>query len=111
MGVIENIQKGLYDNKLAFPIKKGFMIYKNCKHCGSSYIDKEEEKKYVTAKLKYRHENAVMLGKLKQDLIKEAGIEGHPKADTLWNLAYDQGHSAGLQEIYNIFFEFLDLIK
>lgn len=111
MEVIEKIRSDVYVNKLIFPIKQDFMIHKRCEHCGSDYIDKEVEKNYTVAKLKYRHENAKMIGNLKQDLIKEAGIEGHPKADALWNMAYDQGHSAGLQEIYDQFFELLELIK
>ena len=111
MEVIDKIRNGVYENKLIFPRKQDFMIYKKCEYCGSKYKDKEEEKKYTVAKLKYRHEDAAMLEKLKQDLIREAGIEGHPKADTLWNLAYGQGHSAGFQEIHNQFFELLDLVK
>lgn len=111
MEVIEKIRSCVYENKLIFPIKQNFMIHKRCEHCGSTYIDKEVEKNYTVAKLKYRHEDAKMFTNLKQDLIKEAGIEGHPKADKLWSLAYEQGHSSGLQEIYNQFFELLELIK
>lgn len=110
MGVLENIQKGRYENKGAYPVQRNFRIYKTCEHCGSTYLDVKEKKRYTVAKLKYRHDNAEMIKKLKQDIIEEAGVVDNPKANDLWDIAWDQGHSSGLNEVYNYFFDYLKII-
>jgi hypothetical protein len=58
----------------------------------------------------YRIENARLLEVFRKDLEHEYGMIGHPKADVLWRLAYDRGHSAGYNEIYNEYDELSVLI-
>lgn len=38
-------------------------------------------------------------------------MEDHPKADTLWNLAWDKGHAHGYHEVYNEYNDLLDLVR
>ena len=46
----------------------------------------------------------------KADAIKECGLEGHPKADKAFSMAWDRGHSAGLPEVYMNLEELADLL-
>lgn len=39
------------------------------------------------------------------------GMVGHPKADELWNLAYEHGHSAGFSEVEIYYSDFVRLVK
>jgi hypothetical protein len=37
--------------------------------------------------------------KFKADLLRHLGIEGHPKAEKLYEIAWDEHHSSGLREV------------
>lgn len=39
------------------------------------------------------------------------GMVGHPKAELLWSKAWEQGHSNGLQEVYNAYGDLVDLAR
>ena len=39
------------------------------------------------------------------------GLTGHPKADKLYSLAWDMGHSAGYGEVENYYSDMADLLK
>lgn len=47
---------------------------------------------------------------LKERLLKETGLANHPKADRLWDLAWDRGHSAGFYEVEAEFRELATLL-
>lgn len=47
----------------------------------------------------------------KQELYKCYGVEGNPKAEALWRLAWEYGHSAGYSEVLNYWQDMVDLIK
>jgi hypothetical protein len=42
---------------------------------------------------------------------EEFGISGHPKADLLFNLAWEFGHSHGYNDVYSYYIDMVDLIK
>ena len=48
---------------------------------------------------------------LKKELEKEHSVVDHPKADLLFELAWSQGHSSGLEEVRLVYAEMVDLIK
>ena len=48
---------------------------------------------------------------LQTELEKEHGLTGHPKASTLFYIAYDKGHSAGMAEVANIYTTLSELLK
>lgn len=48
----------------------------------------------------------------RKDLLEELGVPAdHPKADLLWTMAWDRGHSSGLYAVRNEAIELVELIK
>lgn len=47
---------------------------------------------------------------LKAALAKELGLEGHPKFDKLYTIAYQHGHSSGFNEVAMYAEEFSELL-
>lgn len=47
----------------------------------------------------------------KSEMESRHGLVGHPKADRLYQLAWDMGHSAGYGEIETFYDEMADLLK
>jgi hypothetical protein len=47
----------------------------------------------------------------KRDLLADLGIADHPKADRLFELAWDYGHASGYSEVYNYALELVDLLN
>ena len=37
--------------------------------------------------------------RFKQDVLRENGLAGHPKAEKVWDLAWEEGCSAGYEEV------------
>lgn len=60
---------------------------------------------------KYRSEEQRLLAKFKEDVLEYCGISNHPKAEKLYAIAWDKGHSAGLYEVYLEVDELSELIK
>ncbi len=48
---------------------------------------------------------------LKADLEAENGVVGHPKANLLWSLAWEHGHSSGYSDVVNYYDNFVELLK
>lgn len=46
----------------------------------------------------------------KIDALVTLGIFDHPKADRAWKMAWDRGHSSGLEEIYQELKELCELL-
>lgn len=47
----------------------------------------------------------------KADLEKAFGVEGNPKAEKLWAISWDFGHSAGYDEVLSYYSELVELIR
>lgn len=47
----------------------------------------------------------------KQDLFAEYGVTNHPKAERVFELAYQYGHSAGYSEVMFYFGDLVQLIR
>jgi hypothetical protein len=47
----------------------------------------------------------------KLELLEEYGIERNDKFERAWSVAWDYGHSSGIQEVKNHFADLVDLIK
>lgn len=43
--------------------------------------------------------------------LRDAGIADNPKADNVWNLAYEYGHSNGYDEIWGYIQDLAELVK
>ena len=58
----------------------------------------------------YNEETQRLLEFFKQDLLKELELDGHPKANLLWNHAWDLGHASGLHEVLTYAEDLADLL-
>lgn len=67
--------------------------------------------KYYEEEREYREETSRLYQKFKDDLFKENGVTGNPKAQMAYDMAYDRGHSSGLEEVVYYFEELVELIK
>lgn len=47
----------------------------------------------------------------KHDLLEELGLTGNPKADLLYSIAWEYGHSTGFEEVFYYASDLADLIR
>lgn len=80
-----------------------FDDYKNAKPYASRKTD-------ATAHAEYTTEDARLYAKFKADLFDDLGITGHPKAEKLFAIAWEYGHSSGYSEVYNYADELAELL-
>jgi hypothetical protein len=59
----------------------------------------------------WKAEEARLLSDFKADALAEVGLTGQPKAEKAYGLAWENGHSGGLQDIYNHLLDYAELIK
>ena len=59
----------------------------------------------------YNEERAALDAQFRSDLEDWFGVTGHPKADLLFNKAWERGHSGGYIDVYNNYSDLVDLIK
>ena len=83
------------------------------------YIKYDNKKEYSrdlkvekTKKIRatYKIENDRLYQLFKTDAIKEVGLEGHPKADKAFELAWQAGHSFGYEIVFGELENLADLI-
>lgn len=53
---------------------------------------------------------AKILAQFQIDALKAVGLFGHPKADKVYSLAWERGHSAGFHDIFVNLIELADLV-
>ena len=70
---------------------------------GNVYWNKEREEWWRQARDNER--------RFREDLIEALGLTGHPRAETLMNLAWEAGHSVGFDEVILYAEEFVDLLS
>jgi hypothetical protein len=66
---------------------------------------------FNAAKRLYNDETGRLTNMFKQDLFAELGIVGHPKAEKLYSIAWDRGHSGGLADVESVAWDLLPLIQ
>ena len=59
----------------------------------------------------YDEETARLTKLFYEDSVLELGIKNNPKVGKAWEMAWDNGHSSGLYDVYNCLIEYADLIK
>jgi hypothetical protein len=48
----------------------------------------------------YRYQSRRLNMCFKEDALKEVGLSNHPKSDKIYQMAWEKGHSEGLQAVY-----------
>jgi hypothetical protein len=59
----------------------------------------------------YRDEQFRITAAFRKSLEEEHGTVGHPKADLLWEKAWEDGHSGGYGEVLNYYIDLVELVK
>lgn len=72
---------------------------------------RESLKKYKKYQDEVMKIQAMCEARFKQDLFKELGIEKNPKRETLYQKAFEKGHSAGYAEVAAYARELVELIE
>ena len=72
------------------------------------YVDEEA---YKAARKAYYDDQNELIAEFVRDLFEEFEVHHNPKAQKAYGMAYERGHSGGLEEVYNEFADLVDLIK
>jgi len=108
LSVLDLVKSHFFDNSIPLPNRKDFFTGKKCAHCGKSAdVDlddaKAEYKKACDARR--RHEN-LQTKRFKYACFYALGLEDlwhSAPAKIAWSIAWEDGHSAGIYEVYNRF--------
>ena len=90
-----NINDPKYKNEVAYPYKKGY----------------ENSDDYQNAKALYNQREGEIYELVKHDMLEDVGLLNHPKANKIWSYAWEQGHSSGYSEVYNVLLDLTELFK
>ena len=107
-----------YKNMLRYPERhpRPILPRNACKASIIEYAEKvgkweEMDKAFQEARRQYYIEEKRVMSIFQEDLMKELGILGHPKAQLLYDIAWSHGHSDGLHSVVNWAEELVVLIK
>lgn len=111
MDARQNLQDLKYENRVFYtyeptPIDEDRMTVKQAREHQAAEKQKQNEQKN-----RHREEERRLTNLLKSDLELEHGVAGHAKADKVWSLAWEHGHSSGYSEVINYYEEFVELIQ
>lgn len=70
-----------------------------------------DEEAYKTHRKQYDTESAKLHEEFKNDLFNQFAVTYNPKRHKAFDLAWDRGHSNGLEEVYNEFCDLVELIR
>jgi hypothetical protein len=77
----------------------------------SNKLEYKSRKLYPDVYQAHKQEEHRLLELFKSDLFDELGITQNPKAEKLWVIAWDMGHSSGYSEVFNYADMFVELIN
>ena len=120
--IYEDIENGRYTPTITKPTKsentcKNCGTYTKSNFCHNCGFNMTEYRKIAKIDYKNRMEAYCAETSMKENLFKKELFEyyeidiNHPKADILFKLAWDYGHSNGLSSVANSFEDFSDLIS
>lgn len=109
--IYEHIANGRYENHV--PLDVPALVI----DADTTTIARAEELRNEHATLKreqrgrYREEEARLNALFRADLEVEHGLVGHPKAERLFEMAWDRGHSGGFREVAEHYAELAELVQ
>lgn len=89
--VEEKLARNAYNTRLAYPERK----------------DPDHKAK----RLAYNQDERKLRSIFQADVLDDLGLINHPKADLLWEMAWEHGHSDGLRAVYDWAHDLMRLIK
>lgn len=66
---------------------------------------------FIEQKKEYHQAQEQITQGFKRDLLEYLEVSNHPKAETLWNLAWDHGHGSGYNDVAGYAEDFSELMK
>ena len=70
-----------------------------------------DEEGYKAHQKQYGEETHKLHEEFVNDLFEEFGVSDNPKRYKAFHLAWEKGHANGLEEVYNEFYDLVELIK
>jgi len=70
-----------------------------------------DEEGYKAHQLQYTDEKNKLHEEFVNDLFENFNVMNNPKKDKAFALAWERGHSNGLEEVYNEFYDLVELIE
>lgn len=121
MSVIERIRVGHYKPTMEYPRKpvSPTILYTRVVDLSADEVAsllevkatyEEEVRVYNEQRAIYNANNGGVVGDLQGDLEEEYGLVGHPKASKLFEIAYDMGHSGGMEDVANYYCHLSELL-
>jgi len=97
MTIQERIQNGEFENKIPYPPRQ---------MKGTIEFFERTQKMHL-----YNQGEREARERFKEALEKEYGTTSYPKKDKIWDKAWGDGHSEGLERVADIYEELVDLIQ
>ncbi len=111
MNTYDEIQAGRYHNLVPYeyvkvPVDENTMTVRQAK-------EHEAEQKRLRDHQRTLHwqEDGRLRDQFRADLEEEFSVKEHPKADLLFSMAWDRGHSSGWVEVYYEYVSLVDLVR
>ena len=70
-----------------------------------------DEEAYKARRKEYNDERTKLHEEFVNDLFENFNVTDNPKRYTAFHFAWEKGHSNGLEEVYNEFYDLVELIK
>ena len=70
-----------------------------------------DEDAYKARRKEYSDESAKLYQEFQNDLFENFNVTDNPKRFKCFELAWEKGHSNGLEEVYNEFYDLVELIR
>lgn len=106
-----------YKNTLPYPSKIAKPVLKDATSPAAHRKYADELEQYEKDMIPYREalkawnaHGRDLQEQFKTDLIEELGITGHPKAELLYSIAWQMGHSSGYSDVHTHATDMVDLL-
>lgn len=111
MNIYEKIRNGGYENKVplsppALEIDEVHTSVARAREMREEHVKARREQRRL-----YDEEEGRLRQVFQADLEAEYGLAGHPKADRLFGIAWDHGHSSGYSDVAGYYGELAELLK
>lgn len=108
--VIDQVRAGHYTNNVPYSIPKPRpnedMTLRQVREQDEDYKARTREQRKL-----YHEEEARLTALFAADLADEHGLTGHPKAVKVFGMAWEDGHSEGLESVAHRYAELAELVK
>ena len=93
MSIYESIEAGIYKNPNPYP------------------ADIKDPKARKVKLILYYQKEAECKEMFKKDALEDLGLSNHPKADKLFDIAWERGHASGYQSVWSVMIDLAPLLQ